>query len=395
MRRGFIILILLSLHWIPMQGQRILQGVKPLSDSAFASILTCGPGNEMYESFGHTAIRVCDSTQGFDVVFNYGTFDFEEPHFYLRFARGMLKYCVEAQHFYDIKFEYQYFGRAVWEQRLILTKSELDKLFDALRENAKPENKFYKYDFFRDNCATRVRDMIENALEGRSFLNDNYPQEETSYRDLLYKYTDSTLMWWRLGLDLVLGTNCDRIMNKMQYMYVPVEMMVQYDTSLASDGQRLAEPAVQLLPEMRTPVKSAVSPTLCFWLLFIIVLLLTFIARHNGWHLFWLDGILFGSAFAVSLLMLFLWFCSDHWCAETNLNLLWANPLYILLILRLRQYNPINSLILVSILLLTLMGWALWPQHFNAAVLPITLTLATRLVDRLTDKNKYIIKNKN
>ena len=377
------------LHLVPMQGQRILQDVGPLSDSAYASILTCGPGDEMYESFGHTAIRICDTTQDLDVVFNYGTFDFAESHFYLRFARGMLKYCVEAQHFYDFKFEYQYFGRAVWEQRLLLTKSELDRLFAALRENAKPENKFYKYDFFRDNCATRVRDMIEGALENRTFVCDDYPDEEVSYRDLLYKYTDSTLMWWRLGLDLVLGTNCDRMMNRAQYMYVPVEMMVQYDTSLASDGQRLTEPAVQLLPEMRTPVKSAVSPTLCFWMLFIIVLLLTIIARHNEWHLYWLDGILFGSAFAISLLLMFLWFCSDHWCAETNLNLLWANPLYILILLRLRQSNPINTLIIGCILIITLLGWFIWPQQFNAAVLPITLTLALRLVDRCVSKWKY------
>lgn len=389
MRKGYILLILLVLHWLPVQGQRILQDVGPLSDSAFASILTCGPGDEMYESFGHTALRVCDSTQGLDVVFNYGTFDFDEPHFYLRFARGMLKYCVEAQRFNDFKFEYQYFGRAVWEQRLLLTKSELDRLFAALRENAKPENRYYKYDFFRDNCATRVRDIIEASLEGRTFVRDDYPDEAVSYRDLLYKYTDSTLMWWRLGLDLVLGANCDRTMTTGQYMYVPVEMMVQYDTALASDGLRMAEPAVQLLPEMRTPVKSAVSPTLCFWMLFAAVLLLTLIARRNGWRLCWLDGILFGSAFAVSLLLLFLWLCSDHWCAETNLNLLWANPLYILILLRLRRHNRTIALIIGCILIVALMGWFLWPQHFNAAVLPIMLTLALRLADRFFSRRKY------
>ena len=389
MRKSIILLILLLLCWVPTQGQRILQGTKPLSDSAYASILTCGPGDEMYESFGHTAIRVCDTTQNLDVVFNYGTFDFSEPHFYLRFARGMLKYCVEAQHFNNFIFEYQCYGRAVWEQRLLLTKQEMDKLFAALCENAKPENKFYKYDFFRDNCATCVRDMIERALEDRTFVRDDYTDEEVSYRDLLYKYTDSTLMWWQLGLDIVLGSNCDRVMSRMQYMYVPMEMMVQYDTSLASDGQRLTEPTVQLLPEMRTPVKSAVSPTLCFWILFAIVLLLTFIARRNEWHLYWLDGILFGVAFAVSLLLMFLWFCSDHWCAETNLNLLWANPLFVWLLARLRHRNKVMTLIIGCILLALLVGFIMLPQSFNSAVIPIALTLEVRLLDRFTDKKKY------
>lgn len=386
MKKNIIILILFVLCIKTTPAQDTLRQVQVPGEGAYASVLTCGPGNEFYESFGHSALRICDTANGTDIVFNYGMFSFDEPNFYLKFAGGQLNYFVSAQTFENFILEYQYFGRSVYEQRLRLTPSELQTLYEALETNALPENKYYLYDFFRDNCATRVRDKVDESLDGRTILNDSLPADAATYRDLVYKYTDSTLLWWRLGVDLLLGARCDRPMTAAQYMYIPMEMMMQLDTLLTADGTTLTEPAVQLLTEKRVPMKKSVSPTMCFWLLFTIVLLLTLLARRKGWRLLWLDGIIYGVAGLVGLLLTYMWLGSDHWCTKANPNLLWANPLMLILLLRLRHRNPATVLVVACCLLAALVGWALPPIHFNSAVLPIILMLLVRLADRFTDK---------
>ena len=285
--------------------------------------------------------------------------------------------------------EYSYFGRSVYEQRLRLSKSELDTLFKMLVINLRPENRYYKYDFFRDNCATRIWDMVAAALKGRSLPPDDYPDTKQTYRDLVYKYTDSTLLWWRLGVDLLLGANCDHVMTKSQYAYIPTEMMWQLDTLLLTDGEALAEPSAQMLDETRQSLPRSVSPTMCFWTLFAIVLIITLMARRAKWKLYWLDGIVYTAVCAVSLLLIYMTFFSDHWCTKANFNLLWANPLYIWLLVRLRRQNRVMTLLIGCILLAFLVGFSMWPQSFNSAVIPIVLTLEVRLLDRFTDKKKY------
>ncbi len=354
-----------------------------LDSSAYASIMTCGPGDELYETFGHSALRIVDTANDIDIVFNYGMFSFGEPHFYLKFLHGQLNYFVSATEYTDFTWEYDHYGRSVFEQRLKLSAEELQYLFDTLCINIRPGNKYYKYDFFRDNCATRVRDIVEVSLAGRSFIKNTEQHPATSYRDLIYKYTDSTLLWWRLGIDLLLGARCDAAMTTSQYMYIPMEMMAQYDTTLMADGTTLVEPAVQLLTEKRVPQAKSVSPTLCFWILFGIILLLSIIARIKNWKLYWLDGIIFGIVCIVSLVLIYLWFGSDHWCTKANFNLMWANPLFLILLFRLRRKNTITTLVIAGIMLVQLIGWNLLPQHFNSAVFPMVLTLMVRLADRV------------
>lgn len=118
------------------------------------------------------------------------------------------------------------------------------------------------------------------------------------------------------------------------------------------------------------------------------VLTLTLFARRRDWNLFWLDGILFGVVSLLSLLLLFLSLASDHWCCHTNFNLLWANPLFLWLLCRLRRPDRVVPLVVGVLLLLFLAAWPLLPQHFNAAVLPIVLTLVLRLADRLLKSRK-------
>ncbi|MBP5547849.1 MAG: DUF4105 domain-containing protein [Bacteroidales bacterium] len=386
MKRLFIFLLLLLLHChVIMATNPIVHSdssTYKLSDSAFVCLITCGPGDEFYESFGHTALRVCDSVKGIDVVFNYGTFSFNEPFFYLKFAQGRLPYFLDVRETDNFLSEYNYYGRMVFQQRINLSPEETNDLFEALCINAKPENKYYMYDIFRNNCATRVDDMIASALSCRK-MEDFSPANTTTYRSLLHKYTEKTLLWWRFGTDLLLGARCDRPLTAKQCMFVPMEMMAIYDSTEFSDYEKISEPAIQLLRDTRKPQKNSISPTLCFWLICIFIAALSLYARKRQWKLYWLDGIIFGLAAVISATLLFMWFGSDHWCTKWNLNLIWANPLFFWPLFRLRKPTRSDSMILIALLLIFIVCWPLWPQHFNSATLPIVLILLTRLSVRL------------
>ena len=353
-----------------------------LSDSAYASILTCGAGEEFYTSFGHTAIRVYDPAIHLDVVYNYGTFDFDTPHFYWTFTLGKLNYCLSRTSFDAFMFEYRTEGRAVWEQRLRLTNQEVNNLFVMLETNYLPEYRYYKYDFFRDNCATRVRDMVRDCLCHRSLSPECTADTNRSYRDILYRSTERTLLWWRLGIDMALGVLCDQRCSNYEYMFSPLEMMKQFDTMTVSDTrQPLAEPATVLLSETHTPLARSVSPTLLFWVVFLAVMCFTLLEWQRGWSLRWFDRTLFSITAIFSLMALFLWFFTDHYCTKVNLNVLWASPLFVYFAIRLQRSNRVVVYIQLAMLFAAMvMTLGALPQQLNAALFPISLTLALRLI---------------
>ena len=137
-----------------------------LSDQAQISIITCGPTQaELYSAFGHTAIRVYDSLQGIDDAYTYGMFSFNQPNFYLNFARGSSFYILGVQSYPDFRYTSIYYNRSVHEQKLNLSSEQKQKIFDFLQWNAQTENRSYRYDYFYDNCATRVRDAFKKALK--------------------------------------------------------------------------------------------------------------------------------------------------------------------------------------------------------------------------------------
>ena len=136
------------------------------------SLLTCTPGTELYSTFGHSALRVVDSDNNTDLVFNYGTFEFDSD-FYQKFVKGKLLYFVSIDTLSYFLYEYEYYKRGITEQAINISCQEKQRMVDALFENAKEENKYYRYDFNYDNCTTRLRDMLEKAagkqLESKIF----------------------------------------------------------------------------------------------------------------------------------------------------------------------------------------------------------------------------------
>ena len=390
MKKFCLLLILSVAAFFPRTQAQTIEA--HLSDSSFVQLLTCGPGEEFYTTWGHSAIRICDSTLGIDLVYNYGCFDFDTKHFYLKFCKGRLDYFLSRSNYERFISSYAYEGRQIWAQLLDLTTQEKNNLFVLLETNYLPQYRYYKYDFFRDNCATRIRDIVNNSLIHRTLFVEENVQPAVSYRNLLYAPTESYLLWWRLGVDIVLGARCDKECTNLECMFSPIEMMNQVDTTClktkneqgewVSTGKLLMKEKVELLPNNRDAFHLSVNPTLTFWVLFLLVLSLTGIAWVKGLRLRWLDIILFLLPALISVVIIFLWFFSDHYSTKWNWNLLWANPLFFYFLIRLRRSHRVVLYVGMLCLLVVMTGFWWMPQQFNAAVMPICLTLFVRLLDK-------------
>lgn len=323
---------------------------QPLGIEATASLITCGPGNEFYTTFGHSAIRITDPEQGIDYVYNYGTFDFDTPHFYWKFMRGQLDYKLARTTYNRFMQEYAFEGRAVWEQQLCFESQQVDNLYILLETNLLPEYRYYRYDFFRDNCATRVRDVIYSAWGMDTLLQRGLP--ERSYRRLVADRLKDTLEWWRLGIDLLFGLPADHRCSAPERMFLPLEMMAEYaqtGTTGTWTGPGLVEQPRQLLAETRTPPARSRPSVALFGLLLGLLAILSVVERRSQGVrriLRWVDRVLFVIAGLLGLFLCFMWFGTDHYCTAWNLNILWASPLLLLIAVRMER-SP---------------RWALWLQ---------------------------------
>jgi len=341
-----------------------------LGPEARISILTCNPGKDVYSMYGHTAIRVCDPAQRIDVVYNYGVFSFESPNFLLRLAKGQTDYMMIGTRFDTFMPEYNQDKRSVYEQVLNLSAEGMNNLFRALRENARPENREYRYNFFTDNCATRVRDMIERNAGVQIQFTDHHPTE--TYRDLIKKFHHS-FRWIDLGIDLLVGKKADVPVSAYQQMFLPEYLFNQFVSaqiirdgkteSLISKTNVLAEyPNSKLNTELQAPTIAAGL------LLAVLAVYLIFTWRKKKetdvldfWILFisGLVGVIIG------------WFTlySEHPAMSPNYNLLWAFPANLIFawIWRVRKFRAYSRYYFGLIgALLMLSPWC--GQVFNPAV---------------------------
>lgn len=382
MRRAFLLFLSFCLMFIA-RGQELR-----LSEGARASVITCGAGDDFYTSFGHSAIRICDSANGIDWVYNYGTFDFNTPHFYWKFMRGQLNYSLGRFSYASFMAEYRMEGRAVWEQMLNFDSTELANLFVALEWNYEPSNRDYAYDFFRDNCATRVRDMVY-AHCGKRKVECGERKEENgmSYRDYLHLAMKDKLEWWALGVDLLLGLPADHRCSTDEAMFYPLVMQQEFSEATRS-GKPLVGPSRQLLPEMRGEVPDSFPPFVVFALIFALVVVAHLCDRRFNFHFSifnFITRLLFVVAGLIGLFLLFMWFGTNHYCTEWNLNILWASPLLILVAIRMER-SPRWALWLQLAMFAGALVWVVW-CHLSVALIPIILTLALCTGLILKDKN--------
>ena len=353
-----------------------------LSNQAQISLLTCAEGEDIYSLFGHSAIRVNDPVNNIDNCYNWGMFEFDSDEivFATKFTKGRLKYYMDEQDFEYFMMEYDYFQRTVKEQVLNLTHEQKTDLWKALQENYLPENRVYKYDFFFDNCATRIRDLLENIIGDKLALKAHPNENAYSLRELLNK-TVSHMPWLGFGMDLALGSKVDIKADNNKMMFLPKYMYEIYtDSEVIINGK--AQPLVlgerTLINGINHEAESSFwsSPNFLFWSLFFISIPLT-ITKIRFLTKFW-DGLILLIFGVLGFVILFLWFGTDHATMRPNFNVLWANPLYLFFIIPLmseKLHNKLNKayLVISVLLILVIFGAMIIPQEFNSATSPIIL----------------------
>lgn len=345
------------------------------------SLLTCSPGAELYSVFGHNALRIVDSAAGTDIVYNYGTFDFNDPDFYTKFVRGKLLYFVSQVSYNDFLFEYQYFKRGVKEQVLNLSHQEKKKIQADLFENVREENRYYKYDFLYDNCTTRLRDIIFQKNKYEVYQIPGFTPPGQTFRDHLHVYLDRAQMrWTALGIDLLLGLEADIPMTQMESMFLPD--FLYKGVSLATMKQeKMERKKIEILADMQpTPVSiSFYLDPLFVFIVFCIALLLPSFYFTSLQSL--ADGIWLIVTGLLGLFLLFMWFGTDHQSFSKNLNLLWAFPLNLYFAFKLndikkwmRQFFKAWSLVLLVLIAISLTNAGV----INTAFYPLMLLASFR-----------------
>lgn len=347
------------------------------------SLITCTPGAELYSVFGHNALRIVDSAAGTDIAYNFGTFNFNDPDFYTKFVRGKLQYFLSQENFNDFLYAYQYFQRGVSEQVLQLTEKEKKEIQQALFNNLSEENRYYKYDFFYDNCSTRLRDIIFKSKTKQSFDPPPFVEEGLTFRDHLHTYLDKAEMkWTRLGIDIILGLEADKKMSISDAMFLP-EFLAQGVNATKVNQNKLSAESIVLIPDLQPkPVKVPVwqSPFFVFMIL-AVIMILPLSAKFPAFGKVQLltEKVVFMVASLIGLLLVFMWIATDHQSTARNLNLVWSFPLHLLLIFRLNQlpswlkiYAKLYS---VSVALL-LVAATVMPGIVAYALFPIMIAIA-------------------
>ncbi len=370
--------------------------LKTEHDSIRFSLLTCAAGEEIYSLFGHTAIRYENYTRGIDLVFNYGVFDFDTPNFVLRFALGETDYQLGINDYQMFAAQYFQMGRDVWQQELNLYPKEKEKLAALLKENYKPQNRVYRYNFFYDNCATRPRDLIEKAIEGNVQYADDMstPDTNTSFRDILHTYSKEH-PWSRLGMDLCMGAKADLPINRRTMMFVPFYLQKYFGQAQIKDNNGMLRPLVlreskildtnNTLQDNKTP---DFTPQQLAWILLILMNAITAYGCMRRKSLWGIDLVLFLAAGVAGCILAFLALFSQHPAVSPNYLLFVFHPLHLLCLpcmlnrvrkRRLSRYMMANLVVLTFFIVL----WAIIPQRFDFTVLPLALCLLVRSMSNL------------
>jgi len=352
-----------------------------VADSTDVYLLTCAPGNATYSIYGHTALRIKVRGTSVDRVYNWGIFDFSTPNFAFRFAKGRLDYML-GSYGYDVFInEYLLEGRAVWSQTLNLTAAEKENLFALINENLKPENVRYRYDFFFDNCATRIRDiLVASASETIIFP---VKEKQKSFRQLIDP-NQKVLPWIDFGADMLLGLQADKKASPADEMFLPAYLMDNLSASvIVHEGNRehiVGLPVTVVdLPAVAAGARPWM-PLLVFSLILLLVILVSFIPGRPLMGRI-TDIILFIIFSVLALLLIFTNFFSEHDALHYNLLILGINPLIpVLSVCILAGKKAVwlaRTALIISLLWIPVSLIA--GQGINPALIPLVLIIMVRL----------------
>ena len=357
-----------------------------LSDQSEISIITAGPGDVLYEAFGHSAIRVKDATLNLDIIFNYGLFDFNQPNFYVNFVKGRLLYRLGKQSFKRFITSYDYQQRWVKDQVLNLSLVDRIKIFEYLNENSLPENAEYLYDPYFNNCATKLRDIAKEILGNKiqfpsSFSNENFTLRQLMNQELPWN------TWGSFGINLALGNTLDKEIIADNYMYLPDYVHNAFQNASITENKTTTPLVLKESQLLRYPEKQIdiqwYNPFSVFSLLLLLTIVVTFRDQKRNIRSKWLDFTLFFGTGVLGIIICFLWFFTDHYTAPNNFNLLWAFVLnffvaFILLKSRIPSWTSKYLLFYLFLLFGAIITSFIGLQQFSNAVFPIMAMLFLR-----------------
>jgi len=344
------------------------------------SVITIGPNqNELYSAFGHSGIRFKDDSLGLDYFYNYGIFDFDQPNFYLNFLNGKLFYMVGRFDFNQAKKHYLSENRYVKEQVLNLTASQKNKFLAYLENNLKDENKFYMYNYVYNNCATKIRDVIDVVLDNNIIYKENF--SELSIRNLMDLYLGQQ-EWGDLGIDICLGSEIDKKSNYYSSMFLPDFLYNSLEEATLSDGSKIIYKTYISEPATINEKYYFTTPFNFFFLLLIVTLFISFKELKYGLRYNYYDFLLYFFTGIIGCLITYLWFFTDHLSAN-NFNIIWAIPLnlFISFFLFNNKFNLIINyyfIYYISSLLILFIFWGFLPQELNGSLVIFLLILLIR-----------------
>ena len=366
------------------------------TDSIRFSLLTCAPGTEIYSLFGHTAIRYENYTRRIDVVFNYGMFSFNTPNFIFRFVAGETDYQLGITPYSYFEAEYAMRGSSVYQQVLNLTQSEKERLLTILENNYLPENRIYRYNYFYDNCTTRARDKIEECIEGKVVYPDSLSGK--SYRSIVHEFTAGSL-WDEFGIDLCLGAEADKEINKRQQMFSPFYMKYYASNAYIVDAGGTRRPLildetkiVDVEPEEVQP-GFILSPLMCGALFLALCVVMAW-GQWKTQRIWWgWDIVIYGLQGLAGCIIAFLFFFSVHPTVGSNWLLILFNPIPLLylpfmvykVVKRKKDYYHVGNMVYLT-LFITILPFC--GQEFNLTVLPLALGLLVTSASHVLVWNK-------
>lgn len=354
----------------------LISGATPVSgDSIKISLITCYPGPEIFELCGHEALRV--RKNGTDSVWNYGTFDFDEPNFVYRFVKGETDYMLSGYPFEYFLPSYQAQGRKIVEQELNLSQAEAKRLLTRLQNEGLPENRRYRYNYVKDNCATRIVDRIEEISDRKPIFPDtiSYGTFRNTMRAYHKKYP-----WYQFGIDVALGSGIDKPISGREEMFVPVEMMRRMEAAHFDDGRPLVKETRILFEGEEDATLAAtpfyLTPLFISCLLFIICLITSIYDYRKKVTSRWLYSLYFGMAGTAGLIVTFLVFVSEHEATSPNILILWLNPLQLVFAAgiwsrKMRFVNITLAFYNICVVGLMLLVWFFQSQSANPAFFPL------------------------
>lgn len=347
-----------------------------LSNNARVSIITCDTGNESYSLFGHTALRIADTINNLDVVYNYGAFDFATPNFVVKFAKGDLQYFAIVHSFSDFMNQYTYEQRSVFEQELLIPLTYKQKLFDNLNNAMASEERFYTYKFIDRNCTSMIVEILNKTL-GANVVAKKTDTDKT-YRTILYPYFDNSF-YQKLGTSIIFGSKVDEYGTRI---FLPFELLKSLEQTQFENHP--------LCKESKTILNFKKEAPSSWWdNIYTFIFALGIIVMVNKKSV---DALYFSTMGLLGLFFGFMGFYSFHLELANNYNILLFNPLLLVLLYFLYTQNKkwVINLSLLNIFFLVFYVAFMFNKIHLLIVLPMVLTSMALLAKTVIHYSKRI-----